>query len=228
MKLGDRIRAAEPPIPANMYLAHIIGVCDLGEQYSDIFKNYSNKLSFTFEIHGQTHEVGGKIVARDLTKTMSIAGKAGSKCRSFFDGLMNKTLSDEEYKNLDPFAFIGVPVQVQVVLTEDGQHNNIAAVTPLPPYITNVPAATLPTFRWDCDAWDDNAFKDLPAWVQERLAKSTQFQSIHPSTDTIAVQPVQPMAQVAHQIGYQQPVQPVQPVAQGFSPVEMGGAVIPF
>lgn len=222
MKLGDRIRAAEPPIPANMYLAHIVGVCDLGEQYNDIYKSYSNKIAFTFEIHGQTHEVGGKTVARELSKTMTIAGKAGSKCRSFFDGLMNKTLSDEEYKSLDPFTFIGMPVQVQVVLTEDGQHNNIAAVTPLPPYITNVPAATLPTFRWDCDAWDDEAFKELPAWVQERLAKSTQYQSQHPSTDTITVQPVAQAAPVAPQIGFQQTV------VQGFAPVEVEGAVIPF
>lgn len=228
MRLGDRIIAAEPPIPANMYLAHIVGVFDLGEQYSDYYKNYSNKIAFTFEIHGQTHEVGGKTVARDLSKTMNIAGKAGSKCRSFFDGLMSKTLSDDEYKSLDPFAFIGVPVQVQVVLTEDGQHNNIATVTPLPPYITTVPAITLPTFRWDCDQWDEEAFKELPAWVQERLKKSTQYQSMHPSTDTIAVQPVQSVAQVAPQIVFQHPVQPVQPVAQGFSPVGVEGVVIPF
>lgn len=224
MKLGDRIRAAEPPIPANMYLAHIVGICDLGEQYSDIYKNYSNKIAFTFEIHGQTHEVGGKTVARDLSKTMTIAGKAGSKCRSFFDGLMNKVLSDDEYKNLDPFTFIGMPVQVQVVLTEDGQHNNIAAVTPLPPYITNVPVATLPTFRWDCDAWDDEAFKVLPAWVQERLAKSTQYQSQHPSTDTITVQPVAQTAPMAPQIGIQQPVAQM----QGYQVTSDGEVVVPF
>lgn len=226
MKLGDRIRAAEPPIPANMYLAHIVGVCDLGEQYSDIYKNYSNKIAFTFEIHGQTHEVGGKTVARDLSKTMTIAGKAGSKCRSFFDGLMNKVLSDEEYKSLDPFTFIGMPVQVQVVLTEDGQHNNIAAVTPLPPYITNVPAATLPTFRWDCDQWNEEAFKELPAWVQERLAKSTQYQSQHPSTDTIAVQPVVQAAPVAPQIGLTPPMQ--QMMQQGYQVTADGEVVAPF
>ena len=210
MKLGDKIRPMEPPIPAGQYLGHIVGVLDLGEQYSDLYKNYSNKLCFTFEVCGQTHEVDGKTVTRDLSKTLSVAAKAGSKCRTFFDGLAGKTHTDEEYKEIDPFSFLGMPVALQIVLSEDQQHNNIMSVTPVPPFVPSIPPRTLPMFRFDTAQWDDKQFEALPEWAKERLKKSTEYQQLHPSTDALQIAP-----------------QPVQQFP-GFAPVEQESAVIPF
>ena len=39
MKIKDRAKPKAPPVEAGVYIAVCIGVVDLGEQYSEKFKN---------------------------------------------------------------------------------------------------------------------------------------------------------------------------------------------
>ena len=43
MKIKDRAKPKVPPVEAGVYMAVCIGFVDLGEQYSEKFKNYSYK-----------------------------------------------------------------------------------------------------------------------------------------------------------------------------------------
>lgn len=39
------------------------------------------------------------------------------------------------------------------------------------------------------DNWNDEVFKALPEWVQEKIKKSTQYKKEHTPTDSIEVKP---------------------------------------
>ena len=186
MKIKDRAKAALPPIPAGQYLAVCVGVFDLGEQYSEKFKNYSPKIMITFDVPAVTVEVDGKQEPRQLSREFTISGKNNSKLREFISSWNGCQYSDEAFGEFDPLTQIGKPAMLNVVLNETGEYANITTIMPLFP---GLPTPTTQTQMkiWDMDAWDDKAFGELPAWVQEKIKKSTQYQKEHAPATTIAV-----------------------------------------
>ena len=46
MKVKDRAKPKVPTVEPGVYFAVCIGVIDLGEQYSEKFKNFSNRVQF--------------------------------------------------------------------------------------------------------------------------------------------------------------------------------------
>lgn len=186
MKIKDKAKAALPPIPAGQYLAVCVGVFDLGEQYSEKFKNYSPKLMITFDVPAVTVEVDGKQEPRQLSREFTISGKNNSKLREFISSWNGCQYSDEAFGEFDPLTQIGKPAMLNVVLNETGEYANITTIMPLFP---GLPTPTTQTQMkiWDMDAWDDKAFEELPTWVQEKIKKSTQYQKEHAPATTIAV-----------------------------------------
>lgn len=186
MKIKDRAKAALPPIPAGQYLAVCVGVFDLGEQYSEKFKNYSPKLMITFDVPAVTVEVDGKQEPRQLSREFTICGKNNSKLRAFISSWNGVQYSDEAFGEFDPLTQIGKPAMINVLLNETGEYANIDTIMSLFP---GLPTPTTQTQMkiWDMDAWDDKAFEELPAWVQEKIKKSTQYQKEHAPATTIAV-----------------------------------------
>lgn len=84
------------------------------------------------------------------------------------------------------------------------------------------------------DNWDDKAFEDLPAWVQEKIKKSSQYQKEHvPQTD-VMVQPVtaaQPAGNVMPGMDYQALLQQMmnqQTTAAPTATLQNNGGVVPF
>lgn len=188
MRIKDRAKAALPPIPAGQYLAVCVGVFDLGEQYSEKFKNYSPKLMITFDIPAVTVEVDGKQEPRQLSREFTISGKQNSKLREFISSWNGCQYSDEAFGEFDPLTQIGKPAMLNVVLNETSEYANITTIMPLFPGLP-APTTQTPMKIWDMDAWDDKAFEELPAWVQEKIKKSTQYQKEHAPATTIAVTP---------------------------------------
>lgn len=188
MKIKDKAKPALPPVPAGQYLAVCVGVYDLGEQYSEKFKNYSPKLMISFDIPSVTIEVDGKQEPRQLSREFTISGKNNSKLREFISSWNGVQYSDEAFGEFDPLTQVGKPAMINVLLNETGEYANINTIMPLFPGLP-APTTTTPLRVWDMDKWDDKAFEDLPAWVQEKIKKSTQYQKEHvPQTD-VTVQP---------------------------------------
>lgn len=44
MRIKDRAKPKTPPVKPGVYIGICVGIIDLGEQYSEKFKNYSNKI----------------------------------------------------------------------------------------------------------------------------------------------------------------------------------------
>lgn len=186
MKIKDRARPALPPVPAGQYLAVCVGVYDLGEQYSEKYKNYSPKLMITFDIPSVTIEVEGKQEPRQLSREFTISGKNNSKLRAFISSWNGVQYSDEAFGEFDPMTQIGKPAMINVLLNETGEHANIDTIMPLFPGLV-APTTLTPQKVWDMDKWDDKVLSELPSWVQEKIKKSTQYQKDHAPADTVEV-----------------------------------------
>lgn len=233
MKIKDRAKPALPPVPAGQYLAVCVGVYDLGEQYSEKYKNYSPKIMISFDIPTLTIEVEGKQEPRQLSREFTISGKNNSKLRAFISSWNGVQYSDEAFGEFDPLTQIGKPAMINVLLNETGEYANIDTIMPLFP---GLPAPTSPTpLRvWDMDNWDDKAFEDLPAWVQEKIKKSSQYQKEHvPQTDVMVQQGTvaQPAGNVMPGMDYQALLQQMmnqQTTAAPTATLQNNGGVVPF
>lgn len=188
MKIKDRAKPAIPPVPAGQYLAVCVGVFDLGEQYSEKFKNYSPKLMITFDIPAVTIEVDGKQEPRQLSREFTISGKNNSKLRAFISSWNGVQYSDEAFGEFDPLTQVGKPAMINVLLSETGEYANIDSIMPLFPGLP-VPTTSTKLQTWDMDNWDDKAFAELPGWVQEKIKKSSQYQKEHAPDTVVAVTP---------------------------------------
>lgn len=186
LRVKDKAKAAIPPIPAGQYLAVCVGVFDLGEQYSEVYKNYSHKLVITFDVPSITIEVDGKQEPRQLSREFRISGKSNSNLRKFVSAWNGIQYSDDAFGELDLLEQLGKPAMISVVLNETGEYANIDTIMPLFPGLPVPVTATQPK-KWEMDAWDDKAFEELPVWVQEKIKKSTQYQKYHAPATVVAV-----------------------------------------
>lgn len=188
MKIKDRAKPKTPPVEPGVYMAVCVGVIDLGEQYSEKFKSYSNKVKFVWALPSETIEIDGKTEERQLSKefTFSVSKKGG--LRTFLESWNSKTYSDDEFADLDVFDQLGKPCQLQVVLNDTGEYSNVANLMPLPKGMP-APVSNTAFVAWDMEKWDDAVFEALPEWTKEQIKKSTQYQKDHAPDTTVEVKP---------------------------------------
>ena len=186
MKIKERAKPKAPPVEPGVYMAVCVGVVDLGEQYSEKFKSYSNKVKFVWALPSETIEIEGKTEERQLSKEFTVSMSKKGGLRAFLESWNSRTYSDDEFGDVDLFDQLGKPCQLQVVLNDTKEYSNVANLMPLP---KGMPAPTTKTalFVWDMDAWDDKVFETLPAWTQEQIKKSTQYQKDHAPETTVEV-----------------------------------------
>lgn len=183
MRIKDKAKPKLPAMEPGVYMGICMGVIDLGEQYSELFKKYSNKIQFVFEFPTETVEVDGKQEPRQLSKEFTISASKKASLRTFLSSCNGKNYSDEEFAEVELFDQLGKACMVNVVLSENGEYSNIESVMPLIKGMP-VPESHTAHIRWDMDAWDDEIFQKLPEWVQEKIKKSTQYQKLH-APDTV-------------------------------------------
>lgn len=188
MKIKDKAKPLTPPVPAGTYAAVCVGIYDLGEQYSEKFKNYSRKVMLTFDLPSETIEVDGKQEPRQLSREFTFSGKNNSRLRSFISSWNGVQFSDEGFGEFDLLTMLGRPAIVNVLLNETGEYANIEAIMPM---MAGMPApqTATPLRSWDCDQWSDEGFAALPEWVQTKLQKSTEYQKLHAPETEVAVTP---------------------------------------
>lgn len=193
MRIKDRARPKVPPVEPGVYMAICVGVIDLGEQYSEKFKSYSNKLRIVWELVGETVEVDGEQKPRQLSKEFTFSSNKKSNLRAFLTSWNGRTYTDEEFADLELFDQIGKACQLQVVLNDTGEYANIDSIMAIPKGVT-VPTTDTTPIIWDMDNWDDELFATLPEWTQEQIKKSTQYQKAHAPTDELEIKPEEPAA----------------------------------
>lgn len=189
MKIKDRAKPKTPPVEPGVYMAVCIGFIDLGEQYSEMFKSYSNKGMYIWELPGEMIEVDGEQKPRQLSKEFTISGSKKGNLRGFIESWNSKSYSDDEFMEFDLFEQVGKSCQLNVVLNESKEYSNVDNLMPIP---KGFPSPTTATkfIKWDMDAWNDEVFKELPEWIQEKIKKSTQYQKDHAPDTSVEVMPL--------------------------------------
>ena len=186
MRIKDKAKPKLPAMEPGVYMGICMGVIDLGDQYSELFKKYSNKIQFVFEFPTETVEVDGKQEPRQLSKEFTISSSKKASLRTFLSSWNGKNYSDDEFAEVELFDQLGKACMVNVVLSENGEYSNIESVMPLIKGMP-VPESHTAHIRWDMDAWDDEVFQKLPEWVQEKIKKSTQYQKLHAPETVVEV-----------------------------------------
>lgn len=188
-----------PPIDAGTYPAVCIGVVDLGQQHSEKFNNYTEKILFIWEIPSQTVEVDGEAKPRWLSQEFSATLNEKGNLAKMLVSWRGKTFTDQELDdsgdgfNLTQMLGAGCLLQVIVDEKETGTYNRISAVIGLPVGMPPVaPVSELMAF--DIEAWDETALEKLPEWVQDRIKRSMQYQKMHVPTDPVDFPLDQPRA----------------------------------
>ena len=195
LKIKKKSGSSVPPMEAGTYPAVCVGIVDLGEQYSETFKKYSDKLLVIWEIPSQTIEIDGGDKPRWLSKDFSASLNEKSNLYQTLVSWRGKAFTENEltedetgFMQFSVLDMLGTGCFLQVIVEEkDGNsYNRITSVIALPAGMP-APATETPLIAFDIDAWDDEVFKSLPGWIQERIKKSTQYQKLHVPTDPVDV-----------------------------------------
>lgn len=188
MIIKNRAKAKVPPVEPGVYYAACVGVIDLGEQYSDKFKNYAAKVMLTFELLGETVEIEGEMKPRQISKIFSFSMGPRSGLRAFLQSWDAKPKTDEQAGNEDLSQRLGKVCQLQVVLNEAGDKANIDNIMAVPKGVKlDKPQSELLLF--DLEDFDQATFDKLSDWTRETIQKSSQWEKEHASTDAIEANP---------------------------------------
>lgn len=195
LKIKKKSGSSVPPMEAGTYPAVCVGIVDLGEQYSETFKKYSDKLLVIWEIPSQTIQIDGEDKPRWLSKdfTASLHEKSGLyqtlvswRGKAFTEKEL--TVDENGFMQFSVLDMLGAGCFLQVVVEDkdSGSYNRITSVIALPAGM-ETPATNTSLIAFDMDAWDDGVFSALPGRIQDRIKKSTQYQKLHAPADSIDV-----------------------------------------
>lgn len=196
LKIKKKAGQTVPPMEAGTYPAVCVGIVDLGEQYSEAFKKYGQKLLAIWEIPSQTVEVEGEQKPRWLSRDFTASLHEKSNLYQTLVSWRGRAFTEEELSE-DENGFLrfsvaemlgtGCLLQVIVEEKEGGSYNRITSVVALPAGMS-APAPQSPLLSFDIDAWDQQTFEALPEWIQNRIKKSTQYQKLHAPADSLDVE----------------------------------------
>lgn len=181
MKLKDKCKPSIPPMEPDVYMAVCTMVIDVGQQYSERYKNVSNQILLAFDIPDVTIEVDGVDKPRQLSKRYTYSANTKGNLYKLLCSWLNKKFSEDELGELDLFSLLGRGCQVQVTLKEDGKHNDIANVMALPRGM-KTPESANPYLSYDIDedGFTGEKWDALPEWVRGIIERSEQYQQDPP------------------------------------------------
>lgn len=181
MKLKDKCKPSIPPMEPDVYMAVCTMVIDVGQQYSERYKNVSNQILLAFDIPDMTIEVDGVDKPRQLSKRYTYSTNTKGNLYKLLCSWLNKKFSEDELGELDLFSLLGRGCQVQVTLKEDGKHNDIVNVMALPRGM-KTPESANPYLSYDIDedGFTGEKWDALPEWVRGIIERSEQYQQDPP------------------------------------------------
>lgn len=186
MSLVVREKNSFEIIPEDTYLAVCVAVYDIGEQYSETYKNYSPQCVLMWELKNVPviGEDGEPILNKETgepetqsrliskTCTMSLSKKA--KLRDLLVSWRGREFTEEELAGFNLTNILGVGCNLQVIHKKSGTNTyaNVGTVTKMLNGMQLPPPENEPMyFDLDEDGWQMKMEK-LPEWIQDRVKES--------------------------------------------------------
>ena len=194
MKLKKIMKPRVPVVENGTYLAVCVGVVFIGEQYIDRSafgkgSSYEHQVVFVWDL---PFELDSEGKPKQLSKDINATSAPNGTLNSIMEAWNSRTYTREDLEDAELTGQLGKACQLTVVVSESG-YSNVKAVAALPKGIP-VPETNTTYFEFNVDEWDDEAFKSLPEWVQDKIKKSTQYKTLHTPTDEIDFQKDTPVA----------------------------------
>ena len=191
MKFGARLTPSIPPMSPGTKMGICVGVVDIGEQPCTFNgkTSYKEQLLIVIEFPSETIEIDGEVKPRQLSRAITRTTGDRGTFKQMVSAWFVKNFTNDELIEFDTDKLLKKPCMVTVKLSENGQYPNIDSIVQYPDGIPAPTTETVP-YTFDMDNWDDEAFKKLPEWIQEKIKKSTQYQTSHAPTTTIEVKAV--------------------------------------
>ena len=183
-----KTKSSVPPLAADTYPAVCVGVVDLGEQHSEKFKNYQNKVMFLFEIIGETVDVDGEAKPRWLSKEYTLSLSEKSNLAKTITAWTGREITDDENENgFDVSTLLGRKALVVVTCKENdnGTFNDITVITS-PPKMIQIPDAQSEQLMFEVESWNAEVFEKLPERIQNKIKKSTEYQTKYAPAEKVA------------------------------------------
>lgn len=186
-----------PPLPIDTYMGVCVAVVELGEQYQQYDKQkqgkYVNECMFIFEISGERIQIDGEDKPRWVNRRVSQLISPTSTLYGILESWRGHPLTEQEkVSGVDLTALNGKPAMLSVTIKEgkDGKARNaITAISKFPKGVVP-PQPESELLLFDIDEPDMETFSKLPKWVQNTIAKSTQFAN-NPPVEKIEFSTVQ-------------------------------------
>lgn len=179
LKIKKKVGSDIPPMEDGTYPAVCVGIVDLGEQYNQTFKNFSEKILIVFEIPSETLEIDGEKKPRWLSKEFTASMGDKGNLKKFLISWRGRAFSEAELEDdYDITEMLGSSCLLQVLKEEkkDKCYNNVSAAIAMPSGIPDVAPVTEP-FAFDLDEWNEELFKNLPEWIQNKIKNSSQYKT---------------------------------------------------
>ena len=158
-----------------------LGVCcmmiDLGEQYSEVYKNSTKKILIGWEIPDETIELDGGPAPRTITKPYTASLSESANLRQDLAAWRGRDFTGEELEAFELRKIVGTSCLLNVIHKESGgkTYANIQSIMALPKGMAKGQLSEPPViFDLDTDPLD--AVEKLPKWIAERIYKSQTYQ----------------------------------------------------
>jgi hypothetical protein len=176
------------PAPAGNHLARCIGVVDLGTQYSPRFDKASKKLRISWELPNETHvfnpDKGPEpfVVGREFTASLN----KNSALRPLLESWRGRAFTAAELEGFELKKLIGAPCLINIVheTVEGKTYANIASVSQLVKG-TQMPPQQLAGHYYEIEQGRDEAFNNLPEWLQEKIEGCEEWKKPTPAPDAL-------------------------------------------
>jgi len=152
------------------YDSTIVGVYDLGHQYSEKFKNESHKILFLGELADDSSPMPITLI-QFYTLTLSEKGNL----RTAIETLLGRKLRPEEDEGFDMRKLLGLKARLQVI--DDNGKATILSMIRIPA-AKPVPGS-LPLIFFDMSTGEPIP-EDTPEFVKKLIARSTEFKKGYP------------------------------------------------
>lgn len=166
------------PLEEGVYTGICTGITDLGLQKNQKFEKVSHRIMFTWSIVGETIELRGEQVNRELSREYTLSLHERSGLRKDLQAWRGKAFTDKELEGFDIANVLGVPCQLQVVHEErnGSTYARIGAIMAMPKGLPkpdkNDYALRIFDFE-DAGTW--YLFGDLPEWIQDKIRGAENY-----------------------------------------------------
>ena len=176
-------------VPAGTYTARCYQMIDLGTQVTNgqFGEKKQHKIRISWEVFGEdddgnplTVDIQGKQMPMTVDREFTLSMHENATLRAFLGTWRGKAFTDDEAFTFDVSRLVGAYAMVSVAHSESKNgktYANVTAAAKLPKALSDSkPAGVHADVIFNLDEPNLEVFESLPAWLQEKIQASPEWQ----------------------------------------------------